>query len=519
MKAVYEHLPIHEQLEQLTEEVELGNAAEPLLFELPDGDLGRIRARIDKDGPTFDYRPHTIDSLNPVLRRWVEPVVFKKNDAEAQPALSRLLVKAYLDTGDWPGVPKVRGAVAAPLVRGDLSVRYEPGFDQESGVYVADGRKRLENEFADARAAASWLLSWFEPFALEHRESRADCLALALTPLLMTYTRGLGDVNVPAGMFTANEQASGKTELALLIATMASSVREKPTANALPASPRETLNQVVSILKSGRAVAVIDNVKTQLDSAEFEALLTSRRIETRAFHRQADISLRNDTLWEFTSNTPHLSVDMLRRVLVVPLLKRNSSAVWDPLVTAKALREGDRLTAALVTMIESWAAAGAPMGTSLLSGFEVWSGVVSGILEHVGVQGFLLGHERAKTGAVHTDSDDEGQMVDRLARIMGGSTRWTSGELWDTVNSFDYASALSGDIQAVRSWLDVRSGAQNPAMSVGRRLAQVVRRDYIGRAWRLERVTDSAGHNFYVCEETNPRVGNVLDQAIIDDVI
>lgn len=481
---IEEYDSLDEQLELLKTAISIKNTEDTTLFALPGGDLGYVRQR---DGE-WTYQPYNEDALNAHLCKWVVPIGDTKKDSfQPKPKLSAALVKAYVGSGDWPGVPTIRRMAKAPVVGADLDVVWHGGYAPSAQTFVTEGMWTPDGIEAGvtpekARSAAAYLLGWFDSFALENRDSAADALGLALTPMLMGYIK---DAPVPGGIFIATKEGSGKTTCAQMVSVLATG---QPTAPTTWPSASQMKNTITTLVKGSAPVALFDNVKSDLDSDALESLLTSRKWSDRKFHSQEELRLPNDTLWLFTKNSPSLSPDMLRRLVIISLDKFNSETTWNPNVVRDAQASRQAIQEAMVSLIINWKQQGCPTGSVTFSGFEQWSETVSGILEASGVTGFGTTRTTALT-EVYTEDDDTAEIVNRIFNIMG-ETVWTASDLWDSVN-VDYldrtGDELIKDKDAVSSWL--KTGAKNGAMSAGKKISALVGKQLASTPFVIKRLT------------------------------
>lgn len=482
------------QLDQLSAAVEEKNTNAELLV-IPGGSLGMVRERYGE----LQYQALDEYALNAFLMRWVVPMkTDAKGNVNAESQLSKLLVAAYVGMGEWPGVPRVTRMAAAPVVRPDLSVQWDAGYDYPSETYVTESVVRpkvfeallLEREIVDW--SRDYLMKWFDPFAFEHETSRADCLALALTPMLLSF---IPDDTIPGGLFLANRPGSGKTQLASLIGMMATGTPVEATSWPKPSQMKVS---ITTALKDGdRQVILFDNVKTAMDDESLEAILTSRLWTDRRYHAQESLRLPNNVVWMFTKNNPTVSPDMLRRLVLVSLDPNKSPAVWNPKVLAEAKADRQRIRTALVALITWWAQNGAKPGSVSISGFEAWSETVSGILEAAGIEGFMKAKEETQSH-VYTEDEDSAAMIDRIARVMGTDKPWTAAELWNAVNSYDtYDSMVDIDRRAIAEWL--KSGtASNQSMSTGKKLAPLIEQHLAGANYTIEKTSANGNTGKYM---------------------
>ncbi|KLN34581.1 hypothetical protein FB00_11280 [Cellulosimicrobium funkei] len=472
-------LSLNQQEEMLHKAVETCNRKHDLL-ELPDGSLGRV---VDKHGE-FVYHPFREERLNSFLMNWVVPSkkTLKKNadnstswQTRPETAIPQTLLRAYIGAEAHPGVPRVTRMAPAPIVRPMWTLAWEQGYDPDSETFVTrkapvtPAWRDRPIEQKEVRVAAGRLMEWFDEFALKHESSRADCLALALTPLIVS---AIPTATIPGGLVMANRQGSGKTALAEVIGTMGSGA--KPDAQALPGEA-EIEKRITATLRDGDAgVVLFDNIKHDLNSPSLESVLTSRSFTGRVLGRSEKIRLKNNVTWLFTMNGASASPDMLRRLILIPLdLESPTRTAWSGGVVDRARMMADDLRMDLVLLIAYWVQQGCTQGSVVKSGYETWSRTVSGILEAAGVKGFYEAHEET-AGSVYTEDEDDADVVARIAKVMGTEETWQAKDLWERVDQVDALNTPEG--RFLHEWL--RDTPKGSKMAAGRKLARITRRYY-----------------------------------------
>lgn len=448
------------------------NPAVNWLFESPGGSLCAPRygaPELVELGP---------ESMGTILRAWLEPGVWNKDDTGGtqwapRPSIPIRLVKSYMSKKDWPGVAKIKRAVYAPIVRPDFSIRWEPGWDEASELWVLPGATM------DDKFSRSDVERLFTTFAFADPTFLTDAIGCALTPYL---TSALSKP-FPGLLITARQPESGKTELARIISILSNSGLPEPQAWRGASEMRKA---ITTALHTGERIVLFDNVKASIDSPELEAVITSRSWADRRMATHDMMRLNNDTFWVVTRNNPDVSSDMARRMILVLLDKYLNPAAWNPVIVARAQAETNGLVTAMIRMIEVWSRAGRPAGSVVMSGFEEWSQAVSGILEANGFTGFMSSRTSMLDTAVVTDDEDDGEIIARIAAIMGVETRWSAGELWDNVN--DLNSYSIPGVSLLRVWLNASHGGAEPAKSVGRRVSQLVGRRVKDSPYYIEKV-------------------------------
>lgn len=492
---------LHKQLDRLVAIVQQSNV-DSTLMELPDGSLGVVQARADGE---HELVPLGLDALNAELMEWIVPmrVTGANPSTSAETSLPDRLVKAYMQRRRWDGIGKLKRLAPAPVIRPDWTIRWTAGFDVSSHVFVTREVQPLpptvtEEEMHKARSLLSWL---FRQFALVHRSSRADCVALMLTPLIVDV---IPHEPIPAGVFKADKPGSGKTRLAELISLIA--VGERVTIRDLPPG-QEMMKSIGAILRTGSTpVALFDNVKSDLSNSALEALLTARKMSNRLLGVSVDIELINDTLWLFSVNAPSVSTDMLRRCVFISLSpdKADTQDPWTGGPIAYVEKNIDMFRSALITLVQWWVQQGRKPGRAVMSGFEEWSKIISGILEAANIPGFLEANETSKD-EVHTEADDDYVILERLHRLVTacGDPKdngwWTGAMMEDWIHN-PYNGTDPNAI-VLQQWARGSGGTMN-ARTLGRKLSTLKGRVINGAT--LEYELRKANKGWYHVELTDP---------------
>lgn len=479
------------QLRTLRDAVEQHNDGS--LVVLPDGSLGLVQRRFGQ----YVTNTLSIEALTATLMRWVAPIkrTYDRNGVQRDtsvPVLGKTLVAAYRDGGDWPGVPRVKRLMPAPVFRPDWTVVYDEGYDEASETYVTEGMTALSGTVTEAEALAArdglWRL--FDPFALEGGDGgRADCLALALTPYLAS---ALPSALLPAAVAQADKEGSGKTNGLQMIGVIGTG--SVPQARALPV-PSKLITDITTVLNDGnKRASLYDNVKVDLSDPALEALITGRAWSERAFHTQRSLDLPNDTLWMFSMNNPVLSPDMRRRAVVVSFSPERVPTTWNPRAVADAVEQVATIRTWVVTLIRWWVQQGCTRGPVTMSGFEDWSETVTGILGAVGITGVLEASMAARD-AIYTEDEDIAAIINRIAHVMGHKVDgWTASDLQDEITDFKAVSdVLDANRRALRAWFNVSEGGSGSSVGIGRKLAKIAgkRLDKSGADFAIVRTNSS----------------------------
>jgi DNA polymerase I-like protein with 3'-5' exonuclease and polymerase domains len=325
--------------------------------------------------------------------------------------------------------------VRVPFIRPDGTLCDKPGYDPVTGtVLVLDaGMDRLsvplEPTRADTDAAVALLLEeWLGDFAFHRRADRANVLALVLTPFI----RGSVAL-VPLCVVSGLQMGVGKNLLAdcFAIVTTGKAVVPLPYVQ----DEDETRKQITATFRSGTDLFIFDEAH-EIEGKQFARALTSITYTDRILGVSTMVEFPNNVTWVSLGNQVKVNSDMSRRVYFVNLRPadanpqdREGSAFRHPELREWTVANRPELAGAALTLIRAWYAAGCPQYSrgSSMGSFETWDRMVSGILGHAGVHGFL---EDAK--AQRSESDFTGALwtahVAWLRQVFG-DREFTTGDV------------------------------------------------------------------------------------------
>lgn len=452
----------------------------------------------------------TKHSLAIALRKECVPVKQGKDkDGSAvyieEPKLPRDLIEGWVDSKKWSTIPRMKMQMTAPVVRPDFTVRWEPGWDEDTRCWVKPGLKE-DRRLVDLEFDITRVFSLF-PFVDERLV--ADCLAAALTPLLCTAIDGA----LPSFLVTARKPGSGKSELAKFCSILGGGGKQFTTWR----RSDEMTKLIATFAREDKRVVIFDNIKKNIDSADLESAITSRFLTFRTMATHSSEGTPSNTTWFFTANGASMSTDLLRRSVVVLLDKDSSPKPWEEEDVdgrtrgSRAVEFVENNNEALVTlmlqMIEKWRLAGCPEGSKTFSGFEEWAGIVSGILEVNGIPGFLEARETVIPSAVSTSDDDDGELVEAIGEIMGGDGAWfRATELLGRANDELYFlgdEIMESKRKLVQTWLRGVTGGRVEADSgggvrIGRAMGSYRDRVFSGCPYKIETSRKTAGSGYKI---------------------
>jgi hypothetical protein len=287
----------------------------------------------------------------------------------------------------WNGIPGLIMVSPCPVVGRDGTIQRSRGYHPSTLTYVAGGDD-WPRFTEGGEAAAKWLCDELIPdFPFVDQASRANALGLIVTPFVRALVKG----TAPFHLFDAPTSSTGKTLLAQTCLVPGFGWLEVKA----PPTREEDWNKVLTtVFAAGLPALIIDNLANKVDSPAFMAAVTSSVWGDRKFNDNTEyMQLPNRCVFVGTSNNAQLAEDFLSRTVFIRLdsgLERPSERQRFKHPQEDWCRT-DRpiIGAAALAMVEAWVDKGMPKGGARHSRFPSWSGIVSGILETCGVEGFL----------------------------------------------------------------------------------------------------------------------------------
>ncbi|MCK6545450.1 hypothetical protein L6R52_06240 [Myxococcota bacterium] len=386
------------------------NRRRPRLFTL-DGRLVRLRGA--EHGPV-------IQELNEAgaigyLARVADWTIrkLKKNEAgdleEVRIAVppSKDAARDILEYPD-PRLPILEAVVSSPVFDARGALISTPGYHPEARLWFHRSGFDLPEvpDRPTARDVDDATALLLDDLLVDFRFTDESDRAHALAALLLPFVRRMVPGCTPIHLVEAPSPGTGKGLMADIVSIVA--LGQPCRVTTLPNNNEEVRKTLTAALASGAPIISLDNV-VELDSTELAAAVTANPYSARVLSTQRMIVLPNNAVWLATANNPQLSLEMARRCIRIRI-DAQTDRPWerkgfkhDPLRDWARERRRDLVRAVLI-WVQSWLAAGRPLAKKKLGSFEAWSGVIGGILEHVGIAGFLQDSEK-----LYALADKEGQ--------------------------------------------------------------------------------------------------------------
>ena len=345
-------------------------------------------------------------------------------------------------------LPVLMGIVNTPVFGRNGKLLTSPGYHPDarllyqpaSGFTVpAIPERPTAEQVAEARTLICEDLLGDFPFV--GAAEMAHCVAL----LLLGFVRAMIDGPTPLHLIEKPTPGTGATLMVDSITTILTGAGASVMTEGR--DDEEWRKRVTAKLRQVPSILLIDNLRNKLDSSAVAAALTAPFWEDRILGASEMARLPIRCVWIATGNNPEFSNEMARRLVRIRL-DAHVERPWqragfrhpDLNIWVRANRA--RLVAACLTLCQAWIAAGRPRGQRSIGSYENWAGVIGGILETAGIDGFLGNIEEMMAAA-----DAE-----------GGAWGAFIGSWWDRFGTAEVAAADLVDI----------ANASDPRVPVGR---------------------------------------------------
>jgi hypothetical protein len=306
----------------------------------------------------------------------------------------REVVEDLLSHPGWR-LPVINQIIESPVFLADGRLIDQPGYHPDCRLWYEPGAgleivhvplHPTEDQIADSvRLLRDEMLGDF-PFVSD--SDRANCLAFYLLPAVRQLIVG----NTPMHVFGASKQGTGKGRLVDLWGLIW--LGRTPSLTTEPHSDKEWGEKIGSSLISGAGYFFVDNIKYAVKSGAIAVALTTSRFAYRILGESKVVDLPVRWCWGATTNNIKADADIVRRFVRTRLDAncerpelRSGWKIPDLLGWARERRS--ELLSACLTIMKGWIDAGKPMGKYTLGSYEEWARVMGGIMDFIGVPGFL----------------------------------------------------------------------------------------------------------------------------------
>jgi hypothetical protein len=399
----------------------------------------------------------------------------------------------------WEQVRSLRAVTTFPALDPTGMMPTEPGYHAATKTYFASDvalsikEQPTQQDAVDAVKTIEDVISDF-PFAGD--EHRAAWLAGLLTPL----ARHAHDGNAPLIVVQANSPRVGKTTLVKLISEIV--IGSTCPVVTMTKNEDETRKRVLSFLRFGRSMVLVDNVVGVFGGQNVNALLTSRSFEDRILGTNKVVEATNDTSWFVTGNNVALSPDTAERCINVRLQTEDAKPhlrddfKYPDLYETVRERRGQLLSAAL-TILKAYMIAGKPdQHLPAWGGFEAWSRLVRGALVFAGTADPAASRvELEEQSDVETDANAE--LIAGLADFQGRAELRSPLRTQDILERFRRTPDLSPSFRLALHAIAGAPGSYPTPHTLSRHFRDAKMRNFGGLVLRMT-PDPKHGHRWFV---------------------
>jgi DNA primase catalytic core len=349
------------------------------------------------------------------------------------------------------GIPGVDTLTTTPvfgrsgrlLLKPGLHVQDRLWLEADPSLHIGNVPERPSQEEV-AAARSLFLDDLFVDFPFVNQSDRAHLMGALLLP----FVRRLIDGCTPLHIVEAPAVGAGKGLLCNLLSIVVTG--EPCSARTLPETEDEVRKMLTAELIQASPIILLDNARegAAVQSESLAAVLTTLSWKDRRLGHSQMLSLSNHAMWLLTANNPRLSRDIARRSVRIRLDPKQDRA-WlrtgfkHDRVAAWAREHRSALVRAALLLVQAWIAAGQPLSQDSLGSFEHWAAVMGGILETVGISGFL-----GNLGELYAEADEEGQFWREFTSAwweeFGSAETWVA-ELNALCQRYGLMEAIRGD--------------------------------------------------------------------------
>jgi hypothetical protein len=322
----------------------------------------------------------------------------------------------------------------APFLAPEGLVRV-PGYDAPSETYLLPGLSVDVPEAPTKEDTQKALRTLLDPFldfpmdglgrsnfeaSLNGTGDAVPSLAALAALILQSFVREV--ITGPTAGYFFSKPTPG-TGASLLVDCISTLVAGSPVAaTTLPQHEEETKKTIFSLLNDGPEFINFDNINHNVDSGALASAMTAREVSQRVLGGSKQGTVPNRAAWLFSGNNVLVSGELLRRCAPIQLDAKKADPTRGRTFKYHQVQEyiaehRAELVEAALTLVARWDSLGRPEWSGEpLASFEAWSRVMGGILDSVGMRGFLGNLSAWRADASDGADDDLLRLMDRLAR-------------------------------------------------------------------------------------------------------
>ena len=386
---------------------------------------------------------------------WIEIRKDKKGKLHEYDAQPTAAVAGYiLSMAEWPMFPTLAGIVSGPIFTPDGLLHAHQGYSAQSKFYNTAEIPIGDTTPTSANVAAAGALIMDDllvDFPFKDKASHANAVALLMLPFVREMVTG----QTPMHLIDAPDAGTGKGLLADLLGIVATG--QPLDAVQACRDDDEWRKRISAALLMGNQHLFIDNIPQGSDfgSGALASALTQEFYTDRLLGTNDTIRIRVRSIWCASGNNVVPTTEIARRCVWIRLdanaeRPHERTGFKHQYVKNWATENRSALVTAVITLINGWMQAGRPnYHGKLLGSYERWNALIGGLLQHIGIDGFLGNHAEL----MESGTSDHAPLAAFIAEWFKqyGQTETESGKL------FKIASYPDDDRENPTEWLNILS--------------------------------------------------------------
>jgi len=498
-------LDVTNPLDQLVDSAEKYLAGEPSIYQKGGELVAVTRDSTGKVG-LRPLKSSIVRYLLSKVARWVN------EDKTIHPPTS--VAKCLMDKSNWHTIRPLRALATFPPMSSNGSLNTTEGYHPDTHVFFSgEVTCNIPDHPTqqDARQAVSCLLDIVCDFPFAEEGHKSAWIAGLLSPL----SRFAHDGNMPMVVVQANGPRVGKTNLVKIISYIL-------TGDEIPVvthtkNEDETRKRILSYLRLGRSMVLVDNVVGEYGGASINAMATSRQWEDRVLGSSKVMQVQNDTTWFITGNNIQLAPDTAERCVNIRLLSTEEkphlrTGFKYPELWEVVREKRSELLSAAICILKGYIAAGMPdQNLPKWGSFEQWSKLVRGAIVWAGMPDPAITRleleQDADVGRQTANTFIEGW--EQLQVEVSNTNGLTAREVYDYLLNGTKAPILRNALDEVVGGI----GKLPNAHTIGRHLREIRDRNFNGKALRCL-PNEKTGHRWFVSQVNEKGTGGQRGQDL-----
>ena len=302
--------------------------------------------------------------------------------------------------------PALEGLSACPVLS-PQGIRRLNGYDPLTRWFITETQD-IPTWSGSPKSAVNFILDqMLGDFPFVDDASRAHTLSLMLLPFVRSMIRGI----TPMHYFEATRSRTGKSKLASIC--LYPGLGRFVAPEGIPRDDDSMDKQLLSDFMASEQAIFLDNLRHELKSESLEKALTTENYKGRLMRTNDIPTFKVRSIFVMTSNNGKMSPDMAARCVWIrldakmphPEDREEQGAFKIADIEGWTVKNRLMIVSACLAICQAWVDSGFPKSASKKGGYSEWASTMGGILECVGVPGFLCNDRELKKKVAGEDEE------------------------------------------------------------------------------------------------------------------